>query len=103
MLFDQLKVLVPSARSILRLQNCHSVPAAIEVYTSQQADLFESLRDKSRVVLGGDGRCDSPGYSAKYCSYSLMDLESNKIIDVQLVQSNEVKGSTHMELLGLKR
>lgn len=44
MLFDQLKVLVPSARSILRLQNCYSVPAAIEVYTSQQADLFESLR-----------------------------------------------------------
>nr|XP_034319955.1 uncharacterized protein LOC117687484 [Crassostrea gigas] len=32
-----------------------------------------------------------------------MDLESNKKIDVQLVQSNEVKGSTHMELLGLKR
>lgn len=42
--------------------------------------------DKSRVVLGGDGRCYSPGYSAKYCSYSLIDLESNKIIDVQLVQ-----------------
>ena len=42
--------------------------------------------EEPHVVLGGDGRCDSPGYSAKYCSYSLMNLANNKIIDVQLIQ-----------------
>ena len=31
---------------------------------------------------------DSPGYSAKYGSYSLMDLGTNKVIDLQLVQVN---------------
>ncbi|KAK3731987.1 hypothetical protein QZH41_013225 [Actinostola sp. cb2023] len=43
------------------------------------------------------------GHCAKYGSYSLMDLEENKILDIQLVQSNEVKGSCHMELEGLKK
>jgi hypothetical protein len=38
------------------------------------------------VVLGGDARCDSPGYSAKYGSYTLMDLVTKKILDFQLVQ-----------------
>nr|XP_022289161.1 uncharacterized protein LOC111101133 [Crassostrea virginica] len=32
-----------------------------------------------------------------------MDLEFGKVVDFQLVQSNEVAGSTHMELEGLKR
>ena len=36
--------------------------------------------------MGGDGRCDSRGHSAKYGSYSLMDAEQNKILDSQLVQ-----------------
>ncbi|XP_061179861.1 uncharacterized protein LOC133188445 [Saccostrea echinata] len=103
MLFNHLKVLVPSSHTISRLQSCYSIPAVIEEFYLQQAEYFDDLRQKPHVVLGGDGRCDSPGYSAKYCSYSLMDLETNKIIDVQLVQSNEVRGSTHMELEGLKR
>ena len=45
------------------------------------------LIDNARpVVLGGDARCDSPGYSAKYGSYTLMDLVTKKILDFQLVQ-----------------
>ena len=40
----------------------------------------------AEVVLGGDARCDSPGYSAKFGSYSLMDLNTNKIVDVRLIQ-----------------
>ncbi|KAK3716243.1 hypothetical protein QZH41_018045 [Actinostola sp. cb2023] len=43
------------------------------------------------------------GHSAKYGSYTLMELEENKIIHIQLVQSNEVNSSCHMELEGLKR
>ncbi|XP_073668247.1 uncharacterized protein [Paramisgurnus dabryanus] len=42
-------------------------------------------------------------HSAKYGSYSVMNLREKTIIDIQLVQSNEVGGSYHMELEGLKR
>ncbi|XP_071063044.1 uncharacterized protein [Pseudochaenichthys georgianus] len=48
-------------------------------------------------------RADSPGHSAKFGSYTLMNLGSNTILDFQLVQSNEVGGSYHMEKEGLKR
>ncbi|XP_033962418.1 uncharacterized protein [Pseudochaenichthys georgianus] len=48
-------------------------------------------------------RADSPGHSAKFGSYTLMQLGSNTIVDFQLVQSNEVGGSYHMEKEGLKR
>ncbi|XP_033956100.1 uncharacterized protein [Pseudochaenichthys georgianus] len=48
-------------------------------------------------------RADSPGHSAKFGSYTLMNLGSNIILDFQLVQSNEVGGSYHMEKEGLKR
>ena len=36
-------------------------------------------------MLAGDGRADSPGHSAKYGSYTLIEL-SNKVVDFQLVQ-----------------
>ena len=42
------------------------------------------------LSLGGDGRSDSPGHSAKYGSYTLMDLEHNVVLDVELVQVCEV-------------
>ena len=40
------------------------------------------------VVIGGDGRCDSMGHSAKYGSYTAMNPETNKILNVEIVQSN---------------
>ncbi|XP_056619487.1 uncharacterized protein LOC130433578 isoform X2 [Triplophysa dalaica] len=46
------------------------------------------LKQKQNVSLGGgDMRADSPGRCAKYGSYSMMDLSTNKIVDIQLVQN----------------
>ncbi|KAJ4921379.1 hypothetical protein JOQ06_025962, partial [Pogonophryne albipinna] len=55
------------------------------------------------LVLGGDGRADSPGHCAKFGSYTMLELHANVVIDVQLVQSNECGGSYHMEKTGLER
>ncbi len=38
------------------------------------------------LTIGGDGRCDSPGHSAKYGSYNLMELRHNMVLDIELVQ-----------------
>uniref|UniRef100_A0A1X7VKK4 Uncharacterized protein n=1 Tax=Amphimedon queenslandica TaxID=400682 RepID=A0A1X7VKK4_AMPQE len=58
----------------------------------------------SKTTVGsGDGRCDSPGFCAKYWSNAVMDLAHNQVLDIQLVQSNEVKGSSYMEKGGLVR
>ena len=34
--------------------------------------------------------------------YTAMNLETNKILNVEIVQSNHVKSSNHMELEGLQ-
>ncbi|KAK7919092.1 hypothetical protein WMY93_010376 [Mugilogobius chulae] len=70
--------------------------------TEQEALIKESIAG-GPVTLGGDMRADSPGHSAKYGSYSMMDVKRNKILDFQLVQSNEVGNSVRMEKEGFRR
>ena len=57
------------------------------VWDIKQQSYFSQLADEDKpLVLGGDGRADSPGHSAKYGTYSLVDLNHNIVLDVQLVQ-----------------
>lgn len=51
--------------------------------------------------LAGDGQYDSPGYCGKYCSYSVMDLKSEKILDFEVVQRKQVVGD--LEKAGCER
>ena len=66
-----------------------------------QVDIFNEVRN-TEVVEGGDGRCDSPGHSAKYGTYSIVNTASSKVLDFSLVQVTEVKNSNAMELESLK-
>ncbi|XP_056000372.1 uncharacterized protein LOC125656629 isoform X1 [Ostrea edulis] len=77
---------------IARVWNRHQ-----ETYARQAVERGEPL------IVGGDGRADSPGHCAKFGSYSTIDLEKGIVIDIQLVQSNEVKNSNGMEKRGLER
>ncbi|CAC5426232.1 unnamed protein product [Mytilus coruscus] len=89
-MFDHLNVQMFSMRTYNRLQSLYVSPAATMALDAEQSSLLDQLRGTD-VILGGDARCDSPGYSAKYGSYTLMDLQTKKILDFQLIQSNEVK------------
>ena len=55
------------------------------------------------LVFCADGRADSPGHSAKRGPYSMIELEVNCVIDVQLAQSNECGRRYHMEKEGLSQ
>ena len=61
---------------------------AIEhIWKEQQSNMLSLLEAYGEPLsLGGDARCDSPGYCAKYGSYTIMDLEHNVILDIELVQ-----------------
>ena len=57
-----------------------------------------------QLAIGGDGRADSPRHSAKFGSYTAMDLDSNLlVVNIELVQSNEVSNSNTTEKEGLVR
>ena len=63
------------------------MPLASRVWEKEKAALIAaSLNRGLPLNLGGDGRADSPGHSVKFGSYSIIDLDQNKVIDVQLVQ-----------------
>ncbi|XP_054452368.1 uncharacterized protein LOC129089057 [Anoplopoma fimbria] len=79
-------------------------PAIVHKWKSDQYNLLQRLHHQGGAVsVGGDMRADLPGLTAKYGSYTLMHLESNTIVDLQLVQSDEVAGRYHMEKEGLTR
>ncbi|XP_064631009.1 uncharacterized protein LOC135489541 [Lineus longissimus] len=79
-------------------------PAVEAVWTAEEGEVLNAVKEQDTpLVVGGDGRSDTPGHSAKYGSYSLMNLDSKKIVSMELVQSTEVKSSVHMEKEGLIR
>ena len=41
------------------------------------------------IILSGDW-CDSPGQSTKYCTYSLMDIDTRYILNFETVDKREV-------------
>ena len=62
-------------------------PVISNVWTRQQTALLSVLSQKEEGLdIGGDGIVDSPSHSAKFGSYTVIELRHNKIIDVQLVQ-----------------
>uniref|UniRef100_A0A8C9ZMU8 Uncharacterized protein n=1 Tax=Sander lucioperca TaxID=283035 RepID=A0A8C9ZMU8_SANLU len=65
--------------------------------------MLQQLSQQNKVTLGGDMRAHAPGHCPTYGSYTMMDLSTNTVVDLQLVQSDEVGGSSDMEKEGLKR
>ena len=52
--------------------------------------LLTNCTSKGPIIIGGDGRADSPGHSAKFGSYGIIDLETNKVIHIELVQVRNI-------------
>ncbi|KAK3093915.1 hypothetical protein FSP39_021726 [Pinctada imbricata] len=93
-----------SSRTFFNHQQALLFPSILSVWTSFQQRYLHTAREKNLPLsLGGDGRCDTPGHSAKFCSYTMLDVNLMVVADIQLVQSNEVKSSSHMEKEGLIR
>ena len=62
-----------------------------------------NCRDEKTVDLAGDGRSDSPGYNAKYGTYSLMNTATNEVLDCYVVHVSTAGNSSRMEKLGLSK
>nr|XP_057926407.1 uncharacterized protein LOC131127981 [Doryrhamphus excisus] len=78
-------------------------PTINHKWKRDQQTRIDSLKQEGSIAVSGDMRVDSAGHAEKYGCYSLMHLDSNNIIDIQLVQSNGAGGGVHMEKEGLKR
>ena len=77
-------------------------PATHRVFITNRALLFDMVRTRGQLDLLGDGRCDSPGFSAKYGTYTVMDSITNYILDFHVSHCKMAGNSHAMELDGLK-
>ena len=78
-------------------------PVVEQTWIKSQSAVLKQMKQSSSVDVCGDGRCDSPGHSAKYGTYTLMDEKTNLIIEFSVVQVTEVTSSNTMEYEGCKR
>ena len=86
-IFDTIGCATISRSTFFHHQRHFFHQAIFYVWDIKQQSYFSQLADEDKpLVLGGDGRADSPGHSAKYGTYSLVDLNHNIVLDVQLVQ-----------------
>lgn len=72
-------------RTFYHHQNKYLEPAIVSVWTEKQSKLLTDCTSKGPLTIGGNVRADSPGHFAKYGSYGIIDLGTNKVIHIELV------------------
>ncbi|XP_040065694.3 uncharacterized protein LOC115319455 [Ixodes scapularis] len=101
-LLELINIQAIAERTYFLYQTAIVQPAIERVWNREQKRLLEERRGK-KVHLAGDGRFDSPGFSAKYMTYTFMEMDTNQVVyfvQVCLGEAPEVKTSNSMELYG---
>ena len=92
-----------SKSTYYRFQRLYLIPEINMWWTWMRGELVKEFLGKD-VVLGGDGQCDSPGFNAKNLCYFLMEVESNYILDIEVLDKRHVGLiSTNMEKEAVRR
>lgn len=61
--------------------------------------MVQALRGQ-KLCLSGDGRADSPGHSADFGTYTLMDVNRNRVFHIELVKVQTAPEFIHALFLG---
>ena len=97
-----LKLETISESSCYALRKGFVFPVVERAWQTEQASVFNELVSTPSNVLVGDGRCDSPGHCAKYCTYPLVDIDNCKVVDFKVVSVLQAANYNVMEIKGFK-
>ena len=78
------------------LQSQYVFPVVNTHYKLHNEAVVAALQ-RSPITVVGDGRFDSPGFSSKYCTYSLMEVNSGLIVAFNLMHVSQSSSSVAME------
>jgi len=91
-----------SESTFYRLQRLYIFPVVEEWYKWMREELIKEFVGE-KIVVGGDGQCDSPGFRAKKLCYFLMELTTGYILEVEVRDKRHVGlSSSNMERVALK-
>ena len=92
-----------SKSTYYRFQRLYLVPEINDWWSWMRSELIEEFVGKE-IVVGGDGQCDSPRFNAKNLCYFIMEVESNYILDIEVLDKRHVGlVSTNMEKEAVRR
>ena len=97
--FSNLQILNPN--TFYKIQRTLIIPTISEHYEK----VIKASRHESKgvdPVILGDGRFDSPGKSAKYCTYSFQSTSTKKVLVCSTIQTITGKGSATLEMKGFQ-
>ncbi|XP_028417582.1 uncharacterized protein LOC114542029 [Dendronephthya gigantea] len=103
-LFQVMNVQFISKNLYNQYQNLYIAPA-VNSYWEELKNSCWAERENQDIVLSSDGRNDSPGHCAQYCTYTFAEMDSKCILDINFVEVREVEGrkSPNMERIGFER
>ena len=91
-----------SESTFYRMQRLYLFPAVEEWWGWMREELIKEFVGEE-IVVGGDGQCDSPGFSAKNLCNFLMEITSSYILEIEVRDKRHVGlASTNMEKEALK-
>ena len=102
-MMDIAKIAFISHTTYDSIQKRFLFPAVHRVFTTNRQILFDVVKEQDKIDISGDGRCDSPGYSAKYGTYSIINNKTGHILDFHVSHVRLAGNSAKMELHGLKK
>ncbi|KAM7297594.1 uncharacterized protein ISCGN_022745, partial [Ixodes scapularis] len=85
---ESLNIAMITERMYYYYQSGYLLPVVKQVYERRNSELLEELRGKN-LDLAGDGRCDSPGFCTKYCTYTFHEASTKRLIHIEQVQVRE--------------
>ena len=85
---------IPFMSSKKFYQICRSwlFPVILKEYRTMKEKTISTLKTDTNLILSGDGQFDSPGYSAKYCTYTGMQSDNDKVVDFFIIQKGQYDG-----------
>lgn len=86
-MFSFVNIMAISVQTFFKQQRTVLWPAIETVWIAHSRSLLSVLKGREEeLIVSGDGRSDSPGHSAKYGAYTVIDMFTGKVIALELVQ-----------------
>ena len=86
---SSLKLVMFSRTTYDKIMNKYSYPLIEKIWEKKRIEQINDVKESGQLWIAGDGQYDSPGFCAKYCTYTFMDINSGCIVDFQLIQKKK--------------
>ena len=93
-----LNLKMPEYSTFARYMNFYFCSEVDAMWQDMRSIIYDVLKPLS-IRICGDGRCDSPGFSARYLTYVLMEQSLGLVLDMEIMDCRQSGGvSTTMEV-----